>query len=239
AEYQRARQRGLPCFIYFKDEKAISPEGRDKEPEKSARLAAFKQNLSKHHIITFPFTTPSDLAICVRDDLYRWFHQRRAAELAAAAAGNIVAMRDDQRPVRLQVGATEGVLVYDGALSQPRPRPTPVRPSVRPFRGLLDRAAESDAAVEALRGSLPGGFYGQAGIGKTALMRHLAYHTANGHFPDGVVYLEQVGRRPAADLLQFLFDSFYESAPGYKPREAELLSLLRGKRALAMLDDVE
>jgi len=239
AEYQRARQRGLPCFIYFKDEKAISAEGRDKEPERSARLAAFKESLSKHHIITFPFTMPGDLAICVRDDLYRWFDQRRAAKFAAVAVGNIVTTRDDQRPVRLQVGAAEGVLVYDGALAQPRPRPTPVRPSVRPFLELLDRTAESDAAVKALQESSPVEFYGQAGIGKTALLRHLAYHTANGDFPDGVIYLEQVGQRPVADLLQFLFDSFYERAPGYKPREAELLNLLRGKRALALLDDVE
>ena len=123
--------------------------------------------------------------------------------------------------------------------TQPRPRPTPVRPSVRPFRGLLDRAAESEAALKTLPELAPVEFYGQSGIGKTALLRHLAYNTPDGHFPDGMVYRDQAGSQPAADLLQFLFDSFYESGRDYKPREAELLNLLRDKRALVLLDDVD
>ncbi len=48
-----------------------------------------------------------------------------------------------------------------------------------------------------------------------------------------------MGRQPSADLLQFLFDSLYESERDYKPREAELLNLLRDKRALVLLDDVD
>jgi hypothetical protein len=238
-EYRRARERDLPCFIYFKDDRVVTAEGRDKEAEKTKLLDAFKRELSKNHIITTPFTTPTELAICLRDDLYRWFDRRRADELARVAAGGIVTTRDDHRSVRLQVGAAEGGLVYDGMATQPRPRPTPVRPSVRPFRGLLDRAAESEAALRTLPEMAPVEFYGQSGIGKTALLRHLAYNTPDGHFPDGMIYRDRVGRQPAADLLQFLFDSFYESEREYKPREAELLNLLRDKRALVLLDDVD
>ena len=238
-EYRRARERDLPCFIYFKDDRVVTAEGRDKEAEKTKLLDALKRELSKNHIITTPFTMPTELAICLRDDLYRWFDRRLSAELARAAAGDIVTTRDDHRSVRLQVGAAEGGLVYDGMATQPRPRPTPVRPSVRPFRGLLDRAAESEAALQTLPELAPVEFYGQSGIGKTALLRHLAYNTPDGHFPDGMIYRDQVGRQPAADLLQFLFDSFYESERDYKPREAELLNLLRDKRALVLLDDVD
>ncbi len=238
-EYRRARERDLPCFIYFKDDRAVTAEGRDKEAEKTKLLDAFRLELSKNHIITTPFTTPTELAICLRDDLYRWFDRRRADELARVAAGDIVTTRDDHRSVRLQVGAAEGCLVYDGVATKPRPRPTPVRPSVRPFRGLLDRAAESEAALQTLTEPAPVEFYGQPGIGKTALLRHLAYNTPDGHFPDGCVYRDQVGSQPAADLLQFLFDSLYESGRDYKPREAELLNLLRDKRALVLLDDVD
>jgi uncharacterized protein DUF4062/centrosomal CEP192-like protein/NB-ARC domain-containing protein len=238
-EYRRARERDLPCFIYFKDDRVVTAEGRDQEAKKTAQLDIFKRELSKNHIITTPFTTTTELAICLRDDLYRWFDRRRADELARVAAGDIVTTRDDHRSVRLQVGAAEGCLVYDGMATKPRPRPTPVRPSVRPFRGLLDRAAESEAALKTLPELAPVEFYGQSGIGKTALLRHLAYNTPDGHFPDGIVYRDQVGSQPAADLLQFLFDSFYESERDYKPREAELLNLLRDKRALVLLDDVD
>ena len=238
-EYRRARERDMPCFIYFKDDRVVTAEGRDKEAEKTKLLDAFKRELSKNHIITTPFTTPTELAICLRDDLYRWFERQSAAELARVAAGSIVTTRDNHRSVRLQVGAAEGGLVYEGMATQPRPRPTPVRPSVRPFRGLLDRAAESEAALQTLPEPAPVEFYGQSGIGKTALLRHLAYNTPDGHFPDGVIYRDQVGRQPLADLLQFLFDSLYESERDYKPREAELLNLLRDKRALVLLDDVD
>src|SRR5215510_8006545 len=238
-EYRRARERDLPCFIFFKDDRVVTAEGRDKEAEKTKLLDVFKRELSKNHIIATPFTTPTELAICIRDDLYRWFDRRRADDLARAAAGDIVTTRDDRRSVRLQVGAAEGGMVYDGVATQPRPRPTPVRPSVRPFRGLLDRAAESEAALRTLPEPAPVEFYGQSGIGKTALLRHLAYNTPDGHFPDGMIYRDQVGRQPSADLLQFLFDSLYESERDYKPREAELLNLLRGKRALVLLDDVD
>src|SRR5215813_3794560 len=110
-EYRRARERILPCFIYFKDDRVVTAEGRDKEAEKTKLLDAFKRELSKNHIITTPFTTPTELAICLRDDLYRWFDRQRADELARVADGDIVTTRDEHRSVRLQVGAAEGGLV--------------------------------------------------------------------------------------------------------------------------------
>jgi hypothetical protein len=72
-EYRRARERGLHCFIYSKDEAAILPEGRETDPEKVAQLAALKAELcapSAHTVSSF--TTPEDLAAKLTADLHRW-----------------------------------------------------------------------------------------------------------------------------------------------------------------------
>jgi hypothetical protein len=58
AEYHRARARGLPCFIYRKDEQLIAEEGREADPEKVNRLMAFTAALHRAHTITL-FTTPA------------------------------------------------------------------------------------------------------------------------------------------------------------------------------------
>lgn len=238
-EYRRARERGLPCIIYFKSDRAVPPEGRDNEAEKAARLAAFKQQLMQAHIIREPFNSPEELALCVTQDFYRWYNERHAAQRARDALGNVVTTRDDGRVVRAQVGAAEGILVYHSAPAQLRPRPAPVQPSLRRFGGLLDRTEESAAAAKSLQELAPVELYGQSGIGKTALLRHLAYQPRNGHFPDGVIYCNQVNQQPANDLLQFIFDALYESAADYKPRPGELRQLLQHKQALVLLDDVE
>lgn len=45
AEYRRARERELPCFIYCKNEASLSPEEHETEEEKTAKLIALKQEL--------------------------------------------------------------------------------------------------------------------------------------------------------------------------------------------------
>lgn len=247
AEYRRALERGLPCFIYFKNEAVIATEWR--EPD--ARLEAFKQELRARHIIAEPFSTPEQLATCVMADLHRWFFDKylsgrlsnatanaTANAAANAAAGSVITGSDDRR-IRLDAGLEYGGVIHQGEAPQIRRRPTPVRPSLRPIRGLLDRFDETSAAKASLESSLPVEFFGQSGIGKTALLRHLAHHLPGERFSDGAVYLGPVGRRPPSDLLQFIFDSLYESDPGFKPRDAELLNLLRDRRALILMDDVE
>src|SRR5215813_6139794 len=44
-EYRRARKLNLPCFIYFKREYDLRHEWRESDPEKSEKLAAFRQEL--------------------------------------------------------------------------------------------------------------------------------------------------------------------------------------------------
>jgi hypothetical protein len=73
AEYHRARERRLPCFIYVKDDAVIPPDGRETNPEQVAQLDALKAKLrdpSAHIVSTF--TTPDDLSARLTADLHRW-----------------------------------------------------------------------------------------------------------------------------------------------------------------------
>lgn len=240
AEYRRARERNLPCFIYYKDDSTIPENFRDPEPEKSARLAALKEELYARHIISAPFKSPQDLAAQVRDDLHRWFFDTHLSSLLARqAAGNITAPRENKSAVRLESGSPYGSVLRAGIQPAINARAIPLHPNVRPFRNLLDRTDESVVALQTLRQRLPVQFYGEDGTGKTALLRHLSHQDLTGDFTDGVIFHHQVGRQTASDLQQFLFDSFYESEPNYRPSEAERLNLFREKRALIVMDDVE
>lgn len=118
-----------------------------------------------------------------------------------------------------------------------KPRPTPVSVRPRPFPDLLDREAEIGAAAAALPSGAPVEFHAPPGMGKTALLRHLAHHPAASAMPDGVVYLS-ARQQPVDDLLQALYEAFYESDVPYKPTAVQIEQGLQGKRALVILDDV-
>ena len=140
----------------------------------------------------------------------------------------------------IQIGSIHGGvvnIVQPEQQPRPQPRPSPIFLRPRPFPGLLDREAEINAASAALQSALPVEFHGQAGLGKTTLLRHLAYHPADTSFPDGVIYLS-ARHQPVADLLQSLFDAFYESDAPFKPTDAQVRHALQGKQALILLDDV-
>jgi len=71
AEYRRARKKGIPLLIYFKDDSApVEPHHREIDPERIARLEALKQELKDSHSIS-SFTSPDDLATKVLADLHR------------------------------------------------------------------------------------------------------------------------------------------------------------------------
>ena len=140
----------------------------------------------------------------------------------------------------LQVGETSGAVLREAATPERphiRPRPTPILLRPRSLRGLLDRRAELAAAVSALDAGLPVEVSGEPGIGKTAVLRQLAHHSPAASFVDGLVYVS-ARNQPSADLLQLLFDAFYESDTICKPTDAEISWGLHDKRALILLDDV-
>jgi len=140
----------------------------------------------------------------------------------------------------IQIGSIHGGvvnIVQPEQQPRPWPRPNPVFLRPRPFPGLLDREAEVGTASTALQSATPVEFHGQAGLGKTTLLRYLSHHPAATSFPDGVVYLS-ARHQPMDDLLQSLFDAFYESDVPFKPTDVQVRHALQNKQALILLDDV-
>ncbi len=119
---------------------------------------------------------------------------------------------------------------------QPRPLPVLLRP--RRFTGLLDRQPESRAAATALQSLEPLEFFGSPGQGKTSLLRHLAQQPPPATCPDGVIYLS-ARQQPQADLLQFLFEAFFESNIPAKASAAQIRHGLSRQQAFILLDDVD
>jgi NTP pyrophosphatase (non-canonical NTP hydrolase) len=87
AEYRRARERKLPCFIYVKDEGCITADKREADADKTRRLRGLKDELHQSHTITI-FDNPDDLAAKVTADLHRWlFDEYLTPRLESAARG--------------------------------------------------------------------------------------------------------------------------------------------------------
>ena len=141
----------------------------------------------------------------------------------------------------LQIGDVHGGVVN---ILQPDKKPIfsqragPVFVRPRPFPGFLNREQELGAAVDALRIGTSISIYGENGFGKTTLLRQLAYKAPGDNFPHGVVYFP-THRQMVEDLLQIVFDHFYESDSIVKPTDAELRQFLQGIQALILLDDVQ
>ncbi|KIF73277.1 hypothetical protein QR77_03455 [Streptomyces sp. 150FB] len=75
--------------------------------------------------------------------------------------------------------------------------------------------------------------WGAPGVGKSALLRHLACTMAPGH--DGAAYVE-AGGRTADDIAQAIFDISFD-APNYKPSLEVLKERLKTLRLRIYLDD--
>ena len=141
----------------------------------------------------------------------------------------------------LQIGDAAGAIVREALRTERvhlRPKPTPILVRPRLIRRLLDRRMELAAAFSALDASLPIELSGEPGIGKTAILRHLAHHARAASFVDGIAYV-RARRQPFADLLQLIFEAFYERDTVSQPTDAEIRRGLRDTQALILLDDVQ
>lgn len=117
-------------------------------------------------------------------------------------------------------------------------RSTPVTIKPRAFPTLLDRENEFESIKTASQLSIPVSVWGQEGVGKTSFIRHLTHTLDAGNFTSGVVFLDVTGLG-YEDLLQALFDLFFDSDSSYKPTTAEIIQALQNIKALVFLDDLQ
>lgn len=85
AEYRRARQLGLPCFVYFKHDAGSRPELTDGDSALAGRLDGFKQDLRRSHTVK-EFGSPDELAASATADLHNW------------VAGQWISLERSERP---------------------------------------------------------------------------------------------------------------------------------------------
>jgi hypothetical protein len=141
----------------------------------------------------------------------------------------------------LRIGSVHGEIVDVAATRQqpqPQPRPVPIQLRPRPFPAILDRIEETTAAIRALESLQSVELFGEIGIGKTVVLRHLA-HTINSKlFQDGIIYREVRGV-PPEDILQLLWGDFFECDVPFRPTDSQLRHDLQTKNALVILDAAE
>ena len=141
----------------------------------------------------------------------------------------------------VQAGGEHGAVVLvapPGSQPAPRPRSLPILQRPSAVRGFVDREEELAAALDAIADGTPVGINGPPGIGKSSLLRQLAHAPEVGTLPDGVVYLS-ARQQPGEDLLQALFEAFYDCDIPFRPNHLQAREFLKGKRALVLLDDGE
>ncbi|HQX00703.1 MAG TPA: hypothetical protein PLQ94_01230, partial [Anaerolineales bacterium] len=117
-------------------------------------------------------------------------------------------------------------------------RSTPVTIKPRAFPSLLDRENEFELIKKSVHSSVPISVWGQQGVGKTSFIRQLTHTLDIGSFTGGIIYLDTSGLG-YEDLLQALFDSFFESDSTYKPTTADIVRALQNIKALIFLDDIQ
>jgi hypothetical protein len=141
----------------------------------------------------------------------------------------------------VQIHAEHGAIVnYRPAVQRavPHLRPIPIRLLPRPFDALVGRDQLLSDVHSALARRGPVELVGEPGIGKTSVLRNVSHHLAELQ-PDGVMYTAARGQ-PASDLLQFLFESFYNCGGEVVVATTEELSHYLGdRRALIAVDDAE
>jgi hypothetical protein len=85
-EYRCARDRKLPCFIYFKDESVLNHASHEKDLEHSQKQLQFKSELKVNHVVS-TFRDPDELAMFVGSDLHRWISDNLFSSQASDAMG--------------------------------------------------------------------------------------------------------------------------------------------------------
>lgn len=161
----------------------------------------------------------------------------RAVAVGGDVVDSVIVTGDNVR-IEVAAGGVGGTLLHllgwrRKVRKRARPTPLAVRPG--PFDG-VDRDRE---ARELAGGAVsPLSATGEALVGKTYVVRAGLQRPEAASLREGVVYLS--GRGLALeDLLQALWEEFYESRPPTKPSARELREDLAKRAALVVVDDVE
>lgn len=109
-------------------------------------------------------------------------------------------------------------------------RPDPVR--------LLDREVEFAEMQSSVAPGVLLHLIGEGGVGKTALLRHLAHSPSTDQCPDGVVYVSARGLA-VSDVLQTIYDAVATPASRSKATADQIFEALSSLRLLVLLDDLE
>jgi hypothetical protein len=135
----------------------------------------------------------------------------------------------------LKITAESGstVTVHGGPLPDPVKRPSISQLPRSAAEPLIGRARDVHVLQEAIETRQLVQVWGESGVGKSALLRHLACTMARG--PEGAAYIE-AGGRTADDIAQAIFDISFD-APNYKPSREVLKEHLKTLRLRIYLDD--
>jgi len=117
---------------------------------------------------------------------------------------------------------------------KPRPPRTP-----REFVGRERELNDLEKLIQKKEAVL---IYGHEGIGKTTLVKRAASRDPALAFPDGVLYIEGTGENNAQgfeDILQYIFDAFYESYPPVKVSTSAAQVHIGNTKPLIILDNLE
>ena len=152
---------------------------------------------------------------------------------------NSVIVTGDNVNLQVQLEGLDGALLHRlaaGAVAEPVALPPPLESRPRRYPDHVDRESEAGAV---LMGAQDGGVinvYGEAGIGKSHLLSHVAHSRAGGVLPDGIVYVDAEAA-PLDDVLQALFEEFYDCGePAVRPSRSRLRRALSDRRALVVVD---
>jgi hypothetical protein len=115
-----------------------------------------------------------------------------------------------------------------------RRRPIYLLPPCPPLT--IDRETDLETLRRSITTRKVVDLHGPDGTGKSTLAAALIHGFDLNHFPDGVVFV--TGRIHHEDLLQSLFDSFYESDSPVKITLQQSYTYLHNLRVLVILDDV-
>jgi hypothetical protein len=145
----------------------------------------------------------------------------------------------DIRDAQIVIGDHTTVVTPEGVkvvriAGNARPELRPARSDARPApsRPLVGRRDELELARRATPG-WPLQLFGEEGIGKSSLLKHVAAGA-----PPGPVVYAVARRRSLDDLQAMLFRSFWEAEERFVPAPDEMPDYLGEREAIVILDDV-